>query len=135
MLVCYVASFVLFCRERTGLSLTTDRLEMPPDNSRLAPLDHKTNLHIRSDSSKDGSSNIKEYLKEMIQFYDIERQDSSDSEEDSPEAVRTHSRTVNTITCNGHEMVREQCALNGKEEYMYDWYYLSHCSKEDVDNL
>ena len=107
---------------------------MTPEN-RLAPsLDHKTNLHIKSDS-KDGGSNIKEYLKEMIQFYDVERQDSSDSEEESPEAIRTCSRTANVITCNGSEMIREQCALSRKEEYVYDWYYLSRCSKEEVNNL
>ena len=78
---------------------------------------------------------LKNNLKEMIQFYDIERQDSSVSEEDSPEALRTCSRTANAITCNGSEMVREQCSLNGKEEYMYDLYYLNHCSKEELDNL
>ena len=85
-------------------------------DSRLASLDHQTNLHIKSDS-KDGSSNIKDYLKETIQFYDVEQQDISDSEEESPKAVRTCSHTTtNVVTCNGSEMIREQCALNGKEE-------------------
>ena len=103
--------------------------------SRLASLDHKANLHIKSDS-KDGSSNIKDYLKEMVQFYDVEQQDVSDSDEESPEAIWACSRTTATvITCNGSEMIREQCALNGKEEFMYDWYYLSQCPKEDVDHL
>ena len=122
-------------REQNESSVAVDQHEITPEN-RLAPsVDHKTNLHIQS-SRKDGrTSNIKEYLKEMIQFYDIERQDSSSSEEDSPEAIRTCCRTANVITCNGSEMIREQCALNREEEYVYDWYYLSHCSKEEVDNL
>lgn len=120
-------------REHTKSCTGGDQLETSMEN-RLASLDHKTNLHIKSDA-KDGSSNIKEYLKEMIQFYDVERQDSSDSDGESPEAIKTCSRTANVITCNGSEMVREKCALNGKEEYMYDWYYLNHCSKQDVENL
>ena len=120
--------------EQTNSFLGTDRHKLSAD-SRLASLDHKINLHIKSDS-KDGSSNIKDYLKEMIQFYDVEQEDISDSEEESPEAIRTCShKTANVVTCNGSEMIREQCALNGKEEYMYDWYYLKHCPKEDVDNL
>ena len=123
-------SFTCLYREQNKACPTSD--QSPED--RLASLDHKTNLHIKSDT-KDGSSNIKEYLKEMIQFYDVEQHNSSDSEEESPEAIRTQSRTVNVITCNGSDMIREHCALNGKEEYMYDWYYLSHCSEEEVDNL
>ena len=118
------------CRKQNESQLGTDQREVLAE-SRLASLDHNTNLH-----SKDGSSNIKEYLKEMIQFYDVEQQDMSDSDEESPEAIRTCSwTTANVITCNSSEMIREQCALNGKNEYMYDWYYLSHCPKEDVDNL
>ena len=123
------------CREENGSSIIAVDQDKASLEGRLAPsLDHKTSLHIKSDD-KDGKSNIKEYLKEMIQFYDVELQDSSGSEEDSPEAIRTCSRTTNVITCNGNEMVREQCALNGNKEYMYDLYYLSHCSKEEVDNL
>jgi len=67
----------------------------------------------------------------MIQFYDIEQQDSSDSEDDSPQCVRTQS----VIMCNGSEMVREKCTPNETEDYMYDWYYASHCTMEDVNNL
>ena len=94
------------CREQTDSFLGTDQHKVSVD-SRLASLDHKTNLHIKSDS-KDGSSNIKDYLKEMIQFYDVEQQNISDSEEESPEAVRTCShKTANIVTCNGSKLIRE----------------------------
>jgi len=133
LLIIFLYFAVFGHSKQTDLCVGVDRQEISPKDN-LASLDHKINLHIKSDS-KDGSSNIKEYLKEMIQFYDVEQQDGQNSEEDSPEVVRTLSRTVNVITCNESEMIRQQCALNGKEEYMYDWYYLSHCSKEDVENL
>ena len=122
-------------RKQNESSFAMDQHEMVSENRLIPSVDHKTNLHIRSDSKDGRTSNIKEYLKEMIQFYDVERKDSSDSEEESPEAIRTCSRTANVITCNGSEMIREQCALSRKEEYVYDWYYLNHCSKEEVDNL
>ena len=126
-----------YCRKQNESSFAVDQHETTPEN-RLAPsnsVDHKINLHIKSDNKDGRTSNIKEYLKEMIQFYDVEQQDSLDSEEEIPEAIRTCSRTANVITCNGSEMIRQQCALDRKEEYVYDWYYLNHCSKEEVNNL
>ncbi|XP_065893569.1 probable RNA polymerase II nuclear localization protein SLC7A6OS [Dysidea avara] len=104
-------------------------LQSTPPEQQQSSLDHKTSLLIKSND--DGSSNIKEYLKQMIQFYDIEQQESSDTEDDSPKCVRTQS----VITCNGSEMVREKCASNGTGEYLYDWYYASHCTMEDVNNF
>ena len=88
--------------------------------------DHKADLHIMAKGAGHSKSNLKDYMRQMVELYDLVEESPGNeggghghSRQRTDEKEGTTSLLCQTITCNGTEMVRERVTKATGQGWLY----------------
>ena len=96
--------------------------------------DHKADLHIMAKGAGHSKSNLKDYVRQMVELYDLVEESPGNegggqvhSRQRTDEEEGKTSLLCETITCNGTEMVRERVTKATGQGWLYVCTYVRTC--------